>query len=75
MRIILTIILVLALAVLTGKAFAADYSQYTTEELASHEGYHAGCLSRRKGGLQDRVAEKGSKHDTGGETEVYGQTG
>lgn len=38
MRRILIIILVLAAAILTGNAFAADYSQYTTEELANMRG-------------------------------------
>ena len=38
MRRILIIILVIAFSMLTDNAFAADYSQYTTEELANMRG-------------------------------------
>jgi hypothetical protein len=38
MRRILVIILVLAFSILPDNAFAVDYSQYTTEELASMRG-------------------------------------
>lgn len=38
MRRIIMIILVLALVILAGNAFAGDYSEYTTEELANMRG-------------------------------------
>lgn len=42
---------VLALVILAGNAFAGDYSEYTTKELANMRGYHAKMSLPKKGML------------------------